>query len=208
MEYHEKWEEVAKTDGAHRAIASGNWQNEEFYNLSGIITASKLTSQVERLYGEKCKNLTVVEIGCGTGRETKYFADCFKNVIAIDASPTMIEKAKLRVNSPKVDFQVNKVGEIPIFDGDADIVYSFIVFQHCSFDTVKKYFKSAQKALRVGGRFMFQLGTEKNKDFEPLDFNDVGVRRKETLIKDLEEAGFLPEYIAGDHFGLHIAIKR
>ena len=163
MEYHEKWEEVAKTDDAHKAIASGNWQNEEFYNLSGVITAGKLTSRVEGIYREKCKDLTVVEIGCGTGRETKYFADCFKHVLAIDASATMIEKAKKRVSSDKVEFQVNKSGEIPIFDGDADIVYSFLVFQHCNFDTVKKYFKSAQKALKVGGRFMFQLGTEKTK---------------------------------------------
>ena len=73
---------------------------------------------------------------------------------------------------------------------------------------VKDYFTSAQKALKVGGRFIFQIGIEKKVDFEPTAFNDVGVRRRDTLINDLEEAGFSVEHIAEDHFGLHIAKKK
>jgi trans-aconitate methyltransferase len=51
----------------------------------------------------------VVEIGCGTGRETKYLADCFFKVLAIDASKTMIEKAKKELRKEILHLKLQKV---------------------------------------------------------------------------------------------------
>lgn len=208
MEYYEEWENVARTEEAHKAIASENWQNEEYYNMSGIISISRFAKIVEQYYKENCKNLTVVEIGCGTGRETKYLADCFQLVFGLDAAESMISKAEQRVKRRNVAFMKNEAGMIPLADDTIDIVYSFIVFQHCKFETVLSYFREAKRVLKRDGRFIFQLGTDKNKDYEPSQYNDVGVRRKETLIKDLESAGFEIESISDDHFGLHIAKKK
>jgi len=205
-DFAQDWEEVAKTEDAHKAIATTHYQNEQYYNLSGIISIASLMSYIIRFYKESCAELTIAEIGCGTGRETKYLADCFKKVFAIDASPTMVEKAKTRILKENVDFKATDSGTIPLEDESVDIVYSFIVFQHCNFDTVKNYFKEAYRVLKPGGRFMFQLGLGEDK--EPANYGDVGKRTEETLIKDLQLEGFEIESLGKSHFDLHICIKR
>jgi SAM-dependent methyltransferase len=207
--YDQEWEDVAKTEKAHQAIATEFYQNEKYYNLSGIVTLYPFLTKVIALYGEKCQSLEVVEIGCGTGRETKYLADCFEHVTALDASKTMIEKAKERVDTDDdglVTFIANESGMIPAIENCKDIVYSFIVFQHCKFDTVKSYFQEAYRVLKPGGRFIFQLG-KGEVDYEPINYGDVGKRTEETLRRDLTEAGFNIEVIANEHFGLHVATK-
>jgi ubiquinone/menaquinone biosynthesis C-methylase UbiE len=205
--YHEDWEEVAKTDDAHKAIAADNWQNEKYYNMSGIITSAEFLKIVKELYKEDCQNLNVVEIGCGTGRETRYIAECFHNVLAIDASRTMIEKAVNRTTNENIIFDNNVSGKIPMNPEKTDIVYSFIVFQHCKHDTVKQYFDEAFRVLKKGGRFIFQLGIN-DVDYEPANYGDVGKMTENTLISGLINSGFKIEKIATDHFGLHIAVKN
>jgi ubiquinone/menaquinone biosynthesis C-methylase UbiE len=207
-QFHEEWEDVAKTDKAHQAIAATNYQNESIYNMSGIITSSELLKIVSRVYKEKCADMTLVEIGCGTGRETKYLADCFRRVVALDTSPTMIQKAKERVKKGNIVFIRNKSATIPMEEKEADMVYSFIVFQHCKADMVIRYFKEAHRVLKEGGRFIFQLGCSKNEDREPKNYGDVGMRNAMTLLSDLKRAGFSKVLInSREHFGLHIATK-
>jgi len=60
--------------------------------LGGITTINQFLKKISDVYGEGCKDLTVLEIGCGTGRETRYLADCFKRVFATDTSKSMIAK--------------------------------------------------------------------------------------------------------------------
>lgn len=207
MEYHDQWEEVAKTENAHKAIACHNFQNEHFYNMSGIISASKMLARVQNMYGEKCAELTVLEVGCGTGRETRYLADCFKEILAVDVSISMITKGMERVKNGNIKWINNENGILPVADESVDIVYSFIVFQHCKSDTVKKYFAEASRVLKKGGRFIFQLGTG-NENYEPVNYGDMGRQTVETLRQNLADAGFEVEELSPEHIGLHIAIKK
>ena len=205
--YNEQWEDVAKTEDAHKAIATTYYQNEKYYNLSGITTLNQFLVFIDNEYKDNCQDLTVLEIGCGTGRETKYLSDCFKEVIAVDASETMVEKGKKRVTSDNVRWYANKSGDLSeVADNSVDVVYSFIVFQHCKFDTVKEYYKEVQRVLKSGGKFTFQLGVF-DMDVEPISYGDVGKRTIKTLRQDLTEAGFKIDNIANNHFELHICTK-
>jgi len=205
--YDEQWEEVAKTDKAHQAIATKYYQNEKYYNLGGITTINQFLTKISDVYGENCQDLIMLEIGSGTGRETKFLAECFKKVFATDTSRSMIEKGIRRVPAKNVAWYNNESGNLKdIPDNSIDVVYSFIVFQHCKADTVRSYFKEANRVLKHRGRFLFQLGLL-DRDTEPINYGDVGRRTVKTITKDLINAGFNIEKLADIHFGLHSCIK-
>ena len=48
---------------------------------------------------------SVLEIGCGTGKNTKWFIEQGKEVTAIDLSEEMLAKAKEKIISHKVQFK-------------------------------------------------------------------------------------------------------
>ena len=56
----------------------------------------------ETLMGLNCKS--VIEIGCGTGKNTLLLSEIAEKVYAIDFSAQMIDKAKQKVSSDNVIF--------------------------------------------------------------------------------------------------------
>lgn len=56
----------------------------------------------ETLMGLRCKS--VVEIGCGTGKNTLLLSQIAETVYAVDFSASMITKAKEKVSSTNVMF--------------------------------------------------------------------------------------------------------
>lgn len=73
---------------------------------------------------------TCVEIGCGAGRMTSALAARFRDVVAVDVSPAMIERAAAAVDAPNVRFLVSGRTLDGVPDGSADAVVCFGVFQH------------------------------------------------------------------------------
>lgn len=214
-EFAKDWEKIAQTEEAHKAIASGNYQNEEWFNLSGILSASKLLEIVAQYYGEKCAELRFLEIGCGTGRETRYFADCFGEVLAVDVSETMIRKAIKRISNGNVGLYVVKPGILRVSDGylevfndeSIDIVYSFIVFQHCEREVVESYFKEAQRVLKSGGLFIFQLHTGP-EHIEPSDFTSYSFWTLKEIRENLRDMEEIRLTETGERMDLFIFKKR
>ena len=51
----------------------------------------------------------MVEIGCGTGRNTEWLAERAASVLAVDFSEGMLQQAKSRVRSPRVRFQQHDI---------------------------------------------------------------------------------------------------
>ncbi len=72
-----------------------------------------------------------MEIGSGNGRMTQFISNNFKKVYAIDISPHMINLAKRRLaNFDNIEFLITNGGRLPVQNGVADLVFSYIVFQH------------------------------------------------------------------------------
>lgn len=47
-------------------------------------------------------NSSLLEIGCGTGRHTTLLSKYFESIYAIDIDPSMIERAKCRIEEEKI----------------------------------------------------------------------------------------------------------
>ncbi|MGD8413570.1 MAG: class I SAM-dependent methyltransferase [Candidatus Latescibacterota bacterium] len=118
----------------------------------------------ERFLGESGIAFTgsekMLEIGCGVGRMTRYFARGFKEVHGIDVSEEMIKRARENlVDSENVQLHVGNGCDLGLFeDGAFDFVFSYITFQHIPDVSVTlNYIREAGRVLRNGGHFYFQV---------------------------------------------------
>jgi len=72
-----------------------------------------------------------VEVGCGPGRMTAALAERFEQVIAVDVSPAMVERARAAVTAPNVRFGVVSGERLDgIEAGVADVLVCYLVLQH------------------------------------------------------------------------------
>jgi ubiquinone/menaquinone biosynthesis C-methylase UbiE len=99
-------------------------------------------------------NKSALDIGCGSGRWSKYISSRFKEIEAIDPSDAVIvahkmcEKSNIRVSKASVD-------NIPFEDDSFDFVFSLGVLHHIP-DTAEAM-KKAVKKLKSNGYFLVYL---------------------------------------------------
>lgn len=102
----------------------------------------------------------VVEIGCGIGRITRPLAARAARVVGVDVSAEMIQRARQALaDLPNVELMVGNGRDLTgIPDASADVVYSFIVFQHIPDPAITcGYVRDIGRVLRPGGWTLFQV---------------------------------------------------
>jgi len=108
----------------------------------------KITKEILAKYSYK----TVMELGCGTGKNTVYLAENAKEITAIDFSEKMLAIAKRKLNKFNVKFiqaDLNKKWEIP--DQSADLVTCSLTLEHIN--NIDALFKQTYNKLKDKGKF-------------------------------------------------------
>ncbi|MGB7842713.1 MAG: class I SAM-dependent methyltransferase [Salinimicrobium sp.] len=94
----------------------------------------------------------ILEVGCGTGKNTGWLAKKADYVTALDFSSEMIEKAKQKLNSENIIFsQTDITRPWPVKPGWANIVVCSLVVEHI--ENIHFIFEEAAKALKRRGKF-------------------------------------------------------
>ncbi|AUB42503.1 Ubiqui/menaqui biosynthesis C-methylase UbiE [Nostoc flagelliforme CCNUN1] len=102
------------------------------------------------LMRKRCKS--VVEIGCGTGKNTLLLSQIAQTVYAVDFSAAMIEKAKEKVNSVNVMFITADITNQWICTNESiDLITCNLVLEHIK--DLSKIFSEASRVLVPGGYF-------------------------------------------------------
>jgi malonyl-CoA O-methyltransferase len=100
------------------------------YDTDGNPLLALEEPQVNRLLGE-VKGLSVLDVGCGTGRHAVRLARAGASVRALDFSAGMLEQACRKAGADKVSFQVHDLSEpLPFPDETFDRVLCGLVIDH------------------------------------------------------------------------------
>jgi malonyl-CoA O-methyltransferase len=96
---------------------------------------------------------SILEIGCGTGKNTSFLSQIGAKVHAIDFSERMIEKAKEKVQAENVRFSIADLTQRwPCKDRSYDLVVCNLVLEHI--EDLSFIFSEAFRVLEEGGRFL------------------------------------------------------
>jgi len=120
--------------------------------------ASELAGLFGRLDGDP-RGGTCVEVGCGPGRMTGALAERFDQVVAVDVSPAMLERAHAAVSAPNVSFVAVSGERLDgVEDGSADTLVCYLVLQHLpDREVVEGYLREFARVLAPGGAAYVQV---------------------------------------------------
>ncbi len=96
---------------------------------------------------------SILELGCGTGKNTVFLAQIGANVHALDFSEGMIQKAKEKVKAENVRFEtVDLTERWPCEDGTYDLISCNLVLEHIK--DLSHIFSEISRTLRQNGIFL------------------------------------------------------
>ena len=96
----------------------------------------------------------VLELGCGTGKNTIFLAERARRVVAMDFSAGMIARAHTRIVTPNVEFRHHDVREVwPVPAASVDVVVGNLILEHVH-DLAVIFFETA-RVLRPNGQAFF-----------------------------------------------------
>ncbi|GJM36457.1 MAG: hypothetical protein DHS20C18_54580 [Saprospiraceae bacterium] len=131
---------------------------------------------------------TVIELGCGTGKNTEWFVEKAQSVIGLDFSEGMLAKAREKIKSNKVEFRqadLTKAWDIP--GNSADLISCNLVLEHIG--DLDFIFSQAYDKLKSGGKFFIcELHPFKQYAGSKAKFEtDEGVKELEVYMHHVSE---------------------
>ena len=125
------------------------WSNS--YDADRNLTRD-LDEEISRLILEGRRRRSILELGCGTGKNTRWLSQIADRVQALDFSPAMIERARQKAEFENVTFTVTDItGEWPIADRSISLISGNLVLEHIS--DLRPVFAEAARVLSPGGEF-------------------------------------------------------
>lgn len=108
------------------------------------------------------KDATVLDLGCGTGRETLALIDAGFAVTAVDGSPEMAREAERRIGRPVRVQLFENLDDVEIFDG----IWANASLLHVPRAGLGKVLKRVHRALKPNGLLFasFKSGGKEGRD--------------------------------------------
>jgi ubiquinone/menaquinone biosynthesis C-methylase UbiE len=97
---------------------------------------------------------TVLDLGCGIGRVTRYVAPLCREIWAVDVSETMLRFARERLAGlPNVRFLLGRGTALPEIDtASVDFAYSLLTLQHVEREHAFRLMRELRRVLSDDGR--------------------------------------------------------
>jgi SAM-dependent methyltransferase len=137
----------------------GNWSVEEFLS-TGRADVEATRRWLDEL-GMPTRWERVLDFGCGVGRLSQALAQNANEVVGVDISVPMLDKARELDRSGGVcQFVVNESSDLRQFpDGHFDLVYTTLVLQHLPRPVIDRYVAEFLRVLRPGGIAVMGVAT-------------------------------------------------
>jgi ubiquinone/menaquinone biosynthesis C-methylase UbiE len=130
-------------------IAAGYKVWSEIYdtneNKTRDLEAISLKENLANIHFESC-----LEIGCGTGKNTVWLETKAKHITAVDLTPAMVEKAKAKVQTQNVHFEIADINQAWNFTKHAyDLATFSLVLEHIEY--IDPVFEKLAKCIKTNG---------------------------------------------------------
>ena len=173
------------------------WENE--YRNSKLVTKkSEPQKDVLRFFKylkkeekKELSGLNILDLGCGTGRNSNYLAELGNKVFGIDISKTAIDIAKSRASEMQLNNVSYIVGDIgasyPFVDNYFDLILDITSSNSLNEKERENYIKEAYRALKKGGYlFVRALCKDGDKNAKNLLKLSPGKEYDTYIIKELD----------------------
>jgi predicted TPR repeat methyltransferase len=130
----------------------------------------------------------VIELGCGTGKNTNYLLKKADKIIGLDFSQEMLNKAKAKIQDERAEFQkVDLTAEWNIENDYADLITCSLVLEHIK--DLDFVFNQANKKLKNDGIFFIsELHPFKQYSGSKAKFEtENGTQELETYVHHISE---------------------
>jgi predicted TPR repeat methyltransferase len=120
---------------------------------SNLNLTRDLDAEVTRLILTGQRFPSIVELGCGTGKNTEFLATLGDAVLAFDFSEKMLAKARQKVTASHVLFEMADITQPWNCPADSvDLITCNLVLEHIK--DLDHIFAQAARTLRHGGQFL------------------------------------------------------
>ncbi|MCH7973169.1 MAG: class I SAM-dependent methyltransferase [Bacteroidetes bacterium] len=172
--------------------AYDNWA--ESYDIVDNPTRS-LDEKVVRTLLTDLEGKDIVEAGCGTGKNSVWFAEKGKSLKAFDYSKEMLSLAKKKVLNKNAEFLLQDITLLWPFDSQiCDLVSINLILEHI--ENIDFVFKEAFRILKPNGKlFICELHPSKQEKGSVARFTDDSTNTEIKLVsylhskKDFQNAG-------------------
>ena len=145
------------------------------------------------------KNYTVLDLGCGGGRNIEYFLTKADKVYGLDHSETSVKMAseinKKAIDTGRCQILVGDVKNLPLEDQSIDIVTAFETIYF--WNDIEECFREIYRVLKNGGQFLIcnEVSSKERRDVKKLlKMINFEIYKPNDLTKMLRELGFTCQY--------------
>ena len=126
------------------------------YDEVALLQREVASRVLERLDLVKLDPKRILDLGCGTGLNSKALQQRYKKaqVISLDLAPNMLKEARKHKKwLSKQRFLCGDAESLPLADSSVDLIFSSLTIQWCA--DLDRVFKECLRVLRPGGLLMF-----------------------------------------------------
>jgi SAM-dependent methyltransferase len=155
------WEDMGSLDPCWAILTEpgtkyGKWDQDKFFE-TGSREISSLTSAAEKLGLPKEHDLAL-DFGCGVGRLTRALALHYRNVVGLDISQSMLDRAAALNPPANCQFRLNDSDSLPFPSQEFDLIYTALVLQHVPTQvSIRRYIAEFVRVLKPEGLLVMQV---------------------------------------------------
>ena len=133
--------------------------------------------------------VSVLEVGCGSGPNLQFLAAEGFRTFGIDASPAAVEVARQRLQAKNLSAEVS-VGDftrLPFAENSMDLVIDRAAITHADSTSIARTVAEIGRVLKPGGKFLFTPFGDSHSGFSR---GELGADGTSSAITDTHLAGF------------------
>lgn len=147
------WAVLVTPQGRHDA-----WDRDAFL-ATGRAEVTDVLARI-RAGGWTSGHGAALDFGCGAGRLTQALRDHFDQVVGVDFSEPMLERARELDAGRRCEFVHNTSSDLTVFADDSfDLAYSSLVLQHIPTKIARTYLSELLRVVRPGGLVVAQVAS-------------------------------------------------